>query len=104
MEPLPIACTLSAEALAERKATTFEQLFVAVQELQPLKSGYRFGFEASDQILQRIVGMITMERKCCRFMNFELHVPAAEGPVWLSISGPEGTKQFLESMLNIKKL
>ena len=44
--------------------------------------------------------MIAKERKCCRFLDFELKVHAAEGPVWLAISGPEGTKHFLESMLN----
>lgn len=102
MEPLPIACTLSTEALAERKATTLEQLFTAVQEVQPLNSGYRFRFDASDQILTSIFEMITKERKCCRFMDFELQVLAAEGPVWLAISGPEGTKHFLESMLNME--
>lgn len=103
MEPLPIVCTLSAEALGERKATTIEQLFASVQEVQSLRSGYRFRFDASDQILADILQMITKERKCCRFMDFELTVHAADGPVWLAISGPKGTKDFLESMLNMEK-
>lgn len=103
MEPLPVACTLSVEDLAERKATTLEQLFAGVQELQPIKSGYRFRFDASDQILASLFEVINKERKCCRFMDFELHVRAAEGPIWLAISGPEGTKQFLESLLNMEK-
>ena len=103
MEPRPIACTLSADALAERKATTLEILFADAKEIQSLRSGYRFRFDASDQILTRILEMITKERKCCQFMDFELKVLAAEGPVWLAISGPEGTKHFLESILNMEK-
>ncbi len=102
MEPLPVACTLSAEALAERKATTLELLIEDVQEIQPFKSGYRFRFDVSDQILASILELITKERKCCQFMGFELQVHAAEGPIWLTISGPEGTKDFLESVLNIE--
>ena len=100
MEQLPIACTLSEKDLAERKATTLEQLFAGVQELVPLNSGYRFRFDASDQTLRNIFEMIAKERKCCRFMDFDVQVSSAEGPIWLAISGPEGTKQFLDSLLN----
>ncbi len=103
MEPLPIACTLSAEELAVRRTTTLEQLFAGGKELQPLRSVYCFRCDASDQIFASSVELMTQERKCCRFMDFELQVRAAEGPVWLAISGPEGTKNFLESMLNLEQ-
>ncbi|MEM8487856.1 MAG: hypothetical protein AAF564_20060 [Bacteroidota bacterium] len=102
MKSLPVVCELSSEALAQRKATTLTELFSEVQELQPLRSGYRFRFEVSDQLLTNIVEMINKERKCCRFMDFELQIAAAEGPVWLAVSGPAGTRDFLESLLNVK--
>jgi len=102
MEPLPIACTLSPADLEERKATTLDQLFASAQEVVPLNSGYRFRFDPSDQKLYTIFEMIAKERKCCRFMDFELQVTAAEGPIWLVVKGPEGTKQFLESLLDME--
>ena len=101
MEPLPIVCTLSEEALNTRQANMLDQLFGAAQAFQQLESGYKFRFDASDQILLGITEMIIKERKCCRFLSFNLEVPSAEGPVWLSVEGPTGTKDFLESIIDI---
>ena len=103
MEPQPIACTLSEEALKERKSTTLEQLFGQAKEVQQLPAGYRFRFEASDQVLMSIMEMITKERKCCTFLDFRLDISAAEGPVWLSLEGPEGTREFIESVIQVDK-
>ena len=103
MEPLPIVCTLSEEALKERQSTTLEQLFGQAREFQPLPSGYRFRFDVSNQLLVDIMELIIKERKCCRFIDFKLEVAASEGPVWLSLEGPAGTREFIESVLRVQK-
>lgn len=98
MPSLPVACTLSETELHERKATTLQDLLERVQKTMDLGAGYGFRFDASDDTLARILTMIRQERKCCRFMQFELKVLPDGGPVWLTITGPDGTKAFLETL------
>jgi hypothetical protein len=39
---------------------------------------------------------VSLERKCCPFLAFEIEQPKDQGPVWLRITGPEGVKAFIE--------
>ena len=41
------------------------------------------------------------QRKCCSFLRFALVVAPGEGPVWLELTGPEGTKELLRGILEI---
>ena len=47
--------------------------------------------------------MIEAERRCCRFLQFELNVGPDLGPLTLTLTltGPEGTQQFLEALLDV---
>jgi hypothetical protein len=98
MSSLPIACTLSESELRERKATTLQDLFERVVQTRPLEAGYAFRFDASDDTLVRIMTVIQRERRCCRFMQFDRKVMPDGGPFWLTITGPDGTKAFLETL------
>ena len=44
--------------------------------------------------------MIDAERQCCRFLQFELSIAPDLGPLALTLTGPEGTQQFLEALLD----
>ncbi len=99
---LPIVCSLDSQELQDRKETTLKTLFEKVQETKRLAGGIAFRFEASDGLLASIVEVINKERKCCRFLDFQLQVTADEGPVWLTLSGPEGAVPFLEEILGAK--
>jgi hypothetical protein len=39
------------------------------------------------------------ERHCCRFLRFVLTVEPGGGPMWLETTGPEGTVEFLETLI-----
>jgi hypothetical protein len=51
-------------------------------------------FAPSGAILSTIAAVIDAERRCCRFLQFDLSVMPDAGPVALSISGPGGTVEF----------
>lgn len=38
-----------------------------------------------------------MERLCCPFLNFQLEVNGKHKDWWLSLTGPEGVKDFLDA-------
>lgn len=99
----PLACLLSAQELAERKAISREMFGRLMREVQETQQGYRIRFDATDEVIKRLSRWIDDERKCCRFLRFQVTVEPAQGPVWFDISGPEGTKELLRSVLDAKK-
>ena len=46
-----------------------------------------------------IAEMIDGERQCCRFLRFAVVLEANLGPVSLELTGPAGTRAFLEALL-----
>ena len=97
---LPIACTLSTETLAARKAELLPGLARDADSREDVADGLRLRFKPSAEILQRIANVIDAERQCCRFLRFEVTVEPDGGAVWLALSGPEGTRDFLAALLD----
>jgi hypothetical protein len=96
----PLACILEAIPEAERSAhvTLASELFgQRVQERQDMPHGYAFRF--SPDTLAELARFLTNERRCCPFLSFEIAIASSGGPVWLRITGPEGTREFLATEL-----
>jgi len=91
----PIACSLSAEALAQRRDSVLQELIEGQQELQELEDGYALRFLSEEIWATRLLSFISSERECCPFFTFALVFEPQTGPIWLQISGPEGTKEML---------
>ena len=96
----PLACILGAIPEAERSAhvTLASELFgQRVQERQDVPHGYAFRF--SPDTLSELARFLTNERRCCPFLSFDIAIASNGGPVWLHITGPEGTREFLAAEL-----
>ncbi len=95
---IPIVCTLTSEELRERRTTLLDRVGRAVQERQEREQGfaYRFAPDAFDDLVQ----VIRLERQCCAFLRFSLTAEPGNGPLWLEVTGPVGTKDFLGSFLH----
>src|SRR2546425_5021705 len=100
MKDLPVVCTLGPETGATRKAELLPALVRRVETFEPTENGYRFRFAASTETLQAVVTMIEAERQCCRFLRFQLTVEPDEGPIWLTLEGPPGTREFLDALIS----
>lgn len=98
MNDLPIACTLTSLELQERRASILEKISRSVLQVKELNCGYAYSFSPEENRLQELAAMIDLERRCCPFLQFRLTVEANGGPVWLELTGPEGTKQFLDDI------
>jgi hypothetical protein len=46
-------------------------------------------------LIPAIAAMMDAERRCCRFLQFQLTAESDEGPVWLEVTGPPGTSDWL---------
>jgi hypothetical protein len=42
--------------------------------------------------------MIDAERQCCTFRRFDLSVPPGGGHMSLKVTGPSGTREFLDAL------
>jgi hypothetical protein len=102
MTDLPIACTLSAADLRERRAV-LAALQAHCREVRPLAAGRGLAlcFEPAPGLLATVARVIDLERQCCRFLAFQLEVAAGEGPIRLTLTGPAGTSDFLVHELGL---
>ena len=90
---------------ASERAAHFERarrlLRLETKEWRELANGYAFCFRA--EAFDDVAKFVTNERKCCPFLTFELTVAADAGPVWLTITGPEGAREVLRAELDLAR-
>jgi len=96
----PLSCKLTTPEIQERKKTVIAALKSQIREKRELENGYSYQFEGSDSTLDMLTSFIKTERLCCDFFDFTIHVNN-EGFTWLDITGPEGTKAFIISELEL---
>ncbi len=101
MTDLPVVCTLSAAAQQQRRDEVLLRLKAHVQEIKALPDGYAFRLDAEDDRLNEAVQLIQLERHCCGFLRFRLTVEPQQGPLWLEITGQDGTVEFLDGVFDL---
>jgi hypothetical protein len=95
---LPVACSLTDPELRERRSGVLARLAEAVQARRELADGLAFRFAPESATLALLAEVIDLERQCCPFLRFQLTLEPGGGPVWLELTGPEGTKDFLAEL------
>ena len=100
MKELPIACELTPAELEARRRELIQELLVQATERVPLSDGFRWRFAPSTELLMAAVKTIDAERQCCRFLRFVLTTEPDGGDVRLEVTGPDGTSEFLSTLLN----
>ncbi len=96
----PSACLLSEPELADRVDDFRRTLQPLIREVSEMKRGWALRFDASDEVIRLLAEWIAVERTCCGFMQFTLRAEKQNGPVWLEITGEEGTKEMLRGVLD----
>ena len=92
---LPIACSLTDSQLQERRRDVLQKVRSAVVEVREIENGYAYCFPSEGKHLTELAKLVDLERQCCPFLRFCMTVEPANGPIWLEMTGPEGTKEFL---------
>ena len=103
MKDMPIACSLSPDAIAARKAGLLPGLAARATAVDELPDGLRLRFEPANGLLSDIAAVVDAERQCCRFLQFDLKVEQDGGPVALSLTGPPGTREFVSALIAGKR-
>jgi hypothetical protein len=58
--------------------------------------GYEFEFPADKTTYHLLTEWIIDERLCCPFLEIDLRLSREGGPLWLSLTGRPGTKEFIK--------
>ena len=98
--PLPIACALTQAELTTRRNELLPGLLSRANSQEAIPGGLRWSFSETKGLLKDVVSVVEVERRCCRFLRFRLTFEPAGGPLWMEVTGPEGTQEFLRSVLS----
>jgi hypothetical protein len=100
VELICVPSAIPARERAQHFVLARELLDKQAAERADLPDGYAFRF-AADQFVE-LVRFIDNERKCCPFMTFHLQIGPQDGPIWLRMTGPAGTREVLQAELSLK--
>ncbi|MGC1240432.1 MAG: hypothetical protein WA874_02535 [Chryseosolibacter sp.] len=90
----PLTCKLTTPELQQRRATVIRELKELLLKKEEIIEGLQFTFQSPDSVLDKLLDFIKSERLCCDFFSF--HLSVSGDTATLQITGPEGTKEFLE--------
>jgi hypothetical protein len=96
---IPIACRLSDPEFRQREATLLALFKSAVVATEELPDGYAFRVPGDKKRMALVCELIVAERECCPFLTFEVTAQSNMGPVSVRVTGPAGTKDFLNVIL-----
>lgn len=101
MSDLPIACTLDPAALKARREGLLSDLLRRASAHEEIATGHRLRFPVAEDTVVAIARAIDAERHCCRFLRFRITVEPDGGPIWLELTGPPGTREFVAALLEL---
>lgn len=96
-ENVSVTCKLTTPELQEREKTVIAEIKKLVVKRVETTNGVRYSFNDSDSTIDLLANFIKTERVCCSSFEFNLVVGQSEGFITLELTGPEGTKDFIES-------
>jgi hypothetical protein len=100
MAELPIVCTLTPEALRTRREGLLLDLVRHAARTEDRDDGLRLEFAPSGETIALIARAIEAERHCCRFLRFAMTVEPDRGLVFLELTGPAGTRDFVRALID----
>lgn len=91
-----LTCKLSSPELQQRKKTVISQLKSRVRERKEGNNEVLYKFESTEADIQLVINFIQTERLCCDFFGFKMEIEPHSDFLWLTLSGPEGVKEFIK--------
>jgi hypothetical protein len=95
---LPIACRLTDAELRARRDGLLATVRSAARGAEWLPQGLALEFPSSEAILRDLFDLIAAERACCPLLEFHLRTGPDTAPIRLTITGPAGSRAFLETL------
>ena len=100
---MPIACDLTVFNNSERikHLALAKSLLREATQVVEHKDGFTFVFQQSALLEVKIAEWVSNEKRCCPFFSFELSRTNAPPSLSLTISGPNGAKEILRTVVDL---
>lgn len=98
MTPPPVACELTTPALRERKAWVRQELGRHLSAYEWSAEGLALRLAYRSESLAIALELVQLEAQCCPFLRFDLRAQSGTGLLELDLTGPPGTRSFLEQL------
>src|SRR5688500_540816 len=94
---IPIACTLGSLTPEERRreGLLLEEHLASIRERTEREDGYSFRYPGDPALFVRMAELVTLEHRCCPFLDFRLEWRGSAEPPWLHITGGPRVKPFV---------
>ena len=101
-----IACNPNAIPADQRDQwiATGLKVFASALEVQDMPDGFGIRLPADSAMLLKVAQYISNERLCCPFVHFTVEVEPNGGSLWLRLTGGEGVKEYMGSILRENSL
>ena len=93
----PLACDLTGLSAQERarRAILASHVAAHLREVRETPDGYAARLDPDPALVRDAVEWFFLERRCCPFLRVELRWEPSLGPIWLTLGGKPGVKEFL---------
>lgn len=101
----PLLCNMDVFTPAERDNHVQSTRLLVQQRkaIRPASDGYEFIFTNNPETLTQLTEFIANERRCCQFLEFTLKTAPNHESVSLTLTGPEGTQEFLREEFTLPR-
>jgi len=72
-----------------------ETIFPYVKNRVEFSNGFTYYFEDKNEMLEKLIELIRVEKECCSFFRFDLSILPFNQGLALQISGMDGVKDFI---------
>jgi hypothetical protein len=97
-----LVCLTNAIPPAERAAhfDLGRRLFTELaEERKDLPAG--IALRLASNAFPLVTRFVDNERKCCPFLHIDIEIAADGGPLWLRLTGPQGTRELIDAELGV---
>jgi hypothetical protein len=98
---MPLICKLASPELQKRKQTLLAELKGLIIVKIELENGFQYEFIGSDANIDLLSSFIKTERLCCDFFRYDLKIGEENMPLTLTLTGPQGAKEFIRTELEL---
>jgi hypothetical protein len=98
MADFPIACRLTDAEFRVRRDGIIAEVRALIISATWQPEGLVLELPPSTTALSTLLNLIAAERTCCPFLEFHLQAGPRDAPTRLTITGPPGSRRFLETL------
>jgi hypothetical protein len=102
----PLACNVRAlnKQQRERIQRLLDEFKARRQEVRELPQGYAIRLPGEPSMIHDAAEYVTLERLCCPFFDFALEAEREGGPIWLTLTGRPGVKEFAKIEFGVRQV